>query len=48
MLSRERDTGARLDALVSGVDWARMGTSGSGEVVRRDSIDHEKALHPAI
>jgi hypothetical protein len=27
MMQRQRDTGARMDALVRGVDWARMGTS---------------------
>jgi len=26
-MSRDRDTGARLDALVKGVDWAPMGTN---------------------
>jgi len=26
MMSRDRDTGARVDALVRGVDWAPMGT----------------------
>ena len=27
MMSRDRDTGARLDALVKGVDWAPAGTN---------------------
>ena len=27
MMSRDRDTGARLDALVKGVEWAPMGTN---------------------
>ena len=27
MMSRDRDTGARIDALVKGVDWAPMGTN---------------------
>lgn len=27
MMSRDRDTGARLDALVRGADWAPMGTN---------------------
>ena len=28
MLARERDTGARMDALIRSADWARMGTNG--------------------
>jgi len=27
MMTRDRDTGARVDALVRGVDWAPMGTN---------------------
>jgi integrase len=29
MMQRQRDTGARMDALVRGADWARMGTNGA-------------------
>jgi hypothetical protein len=28
-MERERDTGERMDALVRGADWARMGTNGA-------------------
>jgi integrase len=31
MMERERDTGARMDALVRGTDWARTGTNGAAE-----------------
>ena len=46
-MSRDRDTGARLDALVKGVDWAPMGTNEvngealselSAEVARRNPV----------
>jgi integrase len=32
VMERKRDTGARMDALVRGADWAPTGTSGAGEV----------------
>lgn len=32
-MERSRDTGARMDALVRGADWAPMGTSGPDEAV---------------
>ena len=47
MMSRDRDTGARLDALVKGVDWAPMGTNEAidealaelgAEVARRNPV----------
>jgi hypothetical protein len=31
-MERKRDTGARLDALVLGAEWASMGTSGAEAV----------------
>ena len=31
MMGRDRDTGARLDALVRGIDWAPVGTNGPME-----------------
>jgi integrase len=31
-MERQRDTGARMDALIRGADWARMGTNGGSEV----------------
>ena len=30
VMERKRDTGARMDALVRGADWAQIGTSGAG------------------
>jgi len=48
MMRRERDTGARMDALVRGADWAQMGTSGSDEgsvvAVTDDALEQEPAL----
>jgi integrase len=35
MMQRDRDTGARMDALVRGADWAQTGTSG---VVEADTV----------
>ena len=32
VMERKRDTGARMDALVRGADWARMGTNGAQRV----------------
>jgi hypothetical protein len=31
-MERQRDTGARMDALIRGADWAQMGTNGSEPV----------------
>jgi integrase len=31
-MERQRDTGARTDALIRGAEWARMGTNGDSEV----------------
>jgi integrase len=31
-MERKRDTGERMDDLIRGADWARMGTNGTGEV----------------
>ena len=48
MMSRERDTGARLDALVRGADWAPMGTNGADVVLSEEGVEHVKELHPAF
>ena len=31
-MDRQRETGARMDALIRGADWARMGTNADSEV----------------
>jgi integrase len=33
VMERKRETGARMDELVRGADWARMGTNGDSEVL---------------
>ena len=46
MMQRDRDTGARMDALVRGADWAQMGTNGNGaqeDVVTLDELEQENA-----
>jgi integrase len=48
MMSRERDTGVRLDALVRGAEWAPMGTNGAGEAMSEVSVEQVKELHPAF
>ena len=48
MMSRERDTGVRLDALVRGAEWARTGTNDSGVIATLESVEQEKELHPPI
>ena len=39
MMQRDRDTGARMDALVRGADWAQMGTYGDGDHSAVASVD---------
>ena len=36
MMSRDRDTGTRVDALVRGADWARTGTSDDARAIDAD------------
>jgi hypothetical protein len=48
MMNRERDTGARLDALVRGADWAPMGTNGADAMSSEEGVEQVKELHPAI
>ena len=48
MMSRERDTGVRLDALVRGAEWAPTGTNGAGEAMSEVSVEQVKELHPAF
>jgi hypothetical protein len=44
-MKRERDTGARMDALV---DWAQMGTNDAEEAMDVVSVDTEKEQEPAL
>jgi len=48
MMSRERDTGVRLDALVRGADWAPMGTNDADSMLSEEGVEHVKELHPAF
>jgi hypothetical protein len=48
MMSRERDTGVRLDALVRGAEWAPMGTNDADAMLSEESVEQAKELHPAI
>jgi integrase len=43
MMESKRDTGARLDALVRGADWAPTGTNVDEEAVPVASLGNEKA-----
>lgn len=47
MMSRERDTGARVDALVRGAHWAPMGTNGSDRAIDVASRELLREAHPA-
>jgi hypothetical protein len=43
-MERDRDTGARMDALIHGADWARMGTNGVDEAIEAVAhVEPEKA-----
>jgi hypothetical protein len=48
VMERKRDTGERMDALVRGADWARMGTNGAGEGPTVASFGNEKAPSPGL
>lgn len=39
-MDRQRDTGARMDALIRGADWAQMGTNGTAEAVEAGAADN--------
>ncbi len=47
MISRDRDTGARLDALVKGVDWAPMGTNDGMDEALAELSEDTMERHPA-
>ena len=48
MMSRERDTGVRLDALVRGADWAPMGTNEGSKAMKEGRVDYATEPYPAI
>jgi len=48
MMSRERDTGVRLDALVRGAEWAPTGTSDAEALILAEGVEQVKELHPAF
>jgi len=45
VMERKRDTGARMDALVRGAEWALMGTSGPETV---DQLSDPATENPAV
>ena len=47
MMSRDRDTGVRLDALVRGADWAPTGTKDEMEDALAELSAKTMELHPA-
>jgi hypothetical protein len=38
MMTRDRDTGTRVDALVRGADWAQAGTNDEALLVKAESL----------
>ena len=46
-MKRQRDTGARMDALVRGADWAQMGTSEPTEAAGVYAFDDAVERNPA-
>ncbi len=48
MMSRDRDTGARVDALVRGAEWAQSGTSSPEGTLNTESIERVKSLYHAF
>jgi len=47
-MERQRDTGARMDALIRGADWARMGTNAAVPTFSVDPAENEEARDAAI
>jgi hypothetical protein len=47
-MERERDTGARMDALIRGADWALMGTSGVEEPSAVSLPDNEESRRATV
>jgi len=47
MMSRDRDTGVRLDAPVKGVDWTLMGTNGGIDEAFAELNGEAMERHPA-
>lgn len=46
-LERERDTGARMDALLRGTEWAQVGTSATPDAMPVLVEDNVEAGKPA-
>jgi integrase len=46
-MDRDRATGARMDALIRGADWAQVGTKGTARVDAVALAENEKPLFPA-
>jgi len=47
VMDRKRETGARMDELVRGADWAQMGTNATEERGRVAKLENEEAAEPA-
>ena len=43
-MDRQRETGARMDALIRGADWAQMGTNGEVELEALPVVKTEEAV----
>ena len=43
VMDRKRETGARMDELVRGADWAQMGTNGEVELEALPGVETEEA-----
>jgi hypothetical protein len=47
VMDRKRETGARMDELVRGADWAQLGTNATQELERVAKLENEEAAEPA-
>jgi hypothetical protein len=48
MMSRDRDTGARVDALIRGAEWAQTGTNDAEITIDMEGVEQVQELHPAM
>jgi hypothetical protein len=48
VMERKRDTGARMDALLRGADWARLGTNSAEAVDPVATAANDKGPFPGL
>lgn len=48
MMNRDRDTGARVDALIRGADWAQETGTNANTAMGMGAVERPQELHPAI